>query len=153
MCMGRNSGKPATQIYYARQGLITDAMRRVAEREELPPAVVRDEVARGRMVIPTNVNHLAGRLDRDQLLELKIVAPGVTFLVDLSEEEALARAAELDGADAHLLSDDLLAAATNLRFVQSWSAGVDGYLRLVRLRTSERIVLANMQGVHGPAIA
>src|SRR3989337_3551913 len=61
--MGRNGSKPITQIYYARQGVITDAVRRVAEREELPPELVRDEVARGRMVIPANVNHLAGRLD------------------------------------------------------------------------------------------
>src|SRR3989337_2102574 len=61
--MGRNGSKPITQIQYARRGVITDAMRRVAEREELPPEVVQDEVARGRMVVPTNVNHLAGRLD------------------------------------------------------------------------------------------
>src|SRR3990170_4224790 len=61
--MGRNGSKPITQIQYAQRGVIPDAMRRVAEREELPPEVVRDEVARGRMVVPTNVNHLAGRLD------------------------------------------------------------------------------------------
>ncbi|MFB3052327.1 MAG: phosphomethylpyrimidine synthase ThiC, partial [Dehalococcoidia bacterium] len=61
--MGGNGSKPATQIYYAGQGVITDAMRRVAEREELPPEVVREEVGRGRMVIPANVQHIAGRLD------------------------------------------------------------------------------------------
>src|SRR3970282_885636 len=61
--MGRNGSKPITQLQYAKRGVITDAVRRVAEREELPPEVVRDEVARGRMVVPTNVNHLAGRLD------------------------------------------------------------------------------------------
>jgi len=61
--MGGNGSKPVTQIYYAGQGVITDAMHRVAEREELPPEVVRDEVARGRMVITANVRHLAGRLD------------------------------------------------------------------------------------------
>ncbi len=61
--MGQNGSTPVTQIQHARQGAITDAMRRVAEREELPPEVVRDAVARGRMVIPANVNHLAGRLD------------------------------------------------------------------------------------------
>jgi len=61
--MGRNGSKPITQLQYAKRGVITDAVRRVAEREELPPEVVRDEVARGRMVVPANVNHLAGRLD------------------------------------------------------------------------------------------
>jgi phosphomethylpyrimidine synthase len=38
-------------------------MRRVAEREQLSPELIRDEVARGRLVIPANVNHLAQRLD------------------------------------------------------------------------------------------
>src|SRR3972149_4064146 len=61
--MGRNGSKSITQLQYARRGVITDAVRRVAEREELPPEVVRDEVGRGRMVVPANVNHLAGRLD------------------------------------------------------------------------------------------
>jgi len=52
-----------TQIHYARQGEITDAMRFVAEREGLAPELVRQEVARGRLVIPANVRHLAGRLE------------------------------------------------------------------------------------------
>src|SRR5205807_3732901 len=52
-----------TQQYLARQGTITPQMQRVAEREELPVELVRDEVARGRLIIPANVRHLAGRLD------------------------------------------------------------------------------------------
>src|SRR5512144_2057199 len=52
-----------TQMHLARQGMITDQMKRVAEREELEPEVVRHEVARGRLVIPANVHHLAKRLD------------------------------------------------------------------------------------------
>ena len=52
-----------TQMYHARQGTITPEMRRVAEREGLPPETVRDEVAIGRLIIPANVNHLAQRLD------------------------------------------------------------------------------------------
>jgi phosphomethylpyrimidine synthase len=52
-----------TQMHAARQGRITDQMQRVAEREELPAELVRDEVGRGRLVIPANVNHLAQRLD------------------------------------------------------------------------------------------
>jgi phosphomethylpyrimidine synthase len=38
-------------------------MRFVAERERLSPELVRSEVARGRLVIPANVHHLAGRLE------------------------------------------------------------------------------------------
>jgi phosphomethylpyrimidine synthase len=52
-----------TQMHYARQGEITAAMRRVAEREELDPDLIRAEVGRGRLIIPANVRHLAGRLD------------------------------------------------------------------------------------------
>ena len=54
---------PRTQMRFARDGTITDAMRYVAEREELPPELVCDEVARGRLIIPANVHHLAGRLE------------------------------------------------------------------------------------------
>jgi len=51
-----------TQMYLARQGDVTHAMRVVAEREGLSADVVRDEVARGRLIIPANVHHLAGSL-------------------------------------------------------------------------------------------
>ena len=52
-----------TQMFHARRGEITDAMRRVGEREGLDPEIVRSEVARGRLIIPANVHHLTGRLD------------------------------------------------------------------------------------------
>src|SRR5438105_15909144 len=52
-----------TQMHYARRGEITDAMRFVAEREALTPDDIRDEVARGRLIIPANVHHLAGTLE------------------------------------------------------------------------------------------
>ncbi len=46
-----------TQMYYARQGIITEAMRFCAEREGVSPELVRDEVARGRAIIPANIHH------------------------------------------------------------------------------------------------
>src|ERR1700691_1840509 len=46
-----------TQIHYARQGRITEEMEHVAKRERLTPELVRDEVARGRMIIPANIRH------------------------------------------------------------------------------------------------
>src|SRR6201982_2953534 len=46
-----------SQMHYARQGLTTEEMLYVAEREKLTPELVRDEVARGRMIIPANINH------------------------------------------------------------------------------------------------
>ena len=52
-----------TQLESARAGEITPAMKFVAEREGLPVETIRDEVAAGRMVIPANKVHLAGRLE------------------------------------------------------------------------------------------
>src|SRR5436309_12214210 len=46
-----------SQMHYARQGVITEEMHYVAQREKLAADLVRDEVARGRMIIPANVNH------------------------------------------------------------------------------------------------
>ena len=52
-----------TQIQQARAGVITPEMEFVAKREDLAPELIRDEVARGRMVIPANKVHLQGRLE------------------------------------------------------------------------------------------
>src|SRR6476619_1074075 len=46
-----------TQMHYARKGIITEEMEFVARRENLAPETVRSEVARGRMIIPANINH------------------------------------------------------------------------------------------------
>jgi phosphomethylpyrimidine synthase len=47
-----------TQMYYARKGVITGEMEYVAKLEKIAAELVRDEVARGRMIIPANINHL-----------------------------------------------------------------------------------------------
>src|SRR5437660_5475340 len=52
-----------TQIESSRKGIITDEMQFVARREDLAPELVRDEVARGRMVIPANKVHLQRKLE------------------------------------------------------------------------------------------
>ncbi|HUN82125.1 MAG TPA: phosphomethylpyrimidine synthase ThiC, partial [Phycisphaerae bacterium] len=49
-----------TQLQSARKGIITPEMTRVAQRECVTPEFIRDEVARGRLVIPANIRHLAG---------------------------------------------------------------------------------------------
>ncbi|MEO0491096.1 MAG: phosphomethylpyrimidine synthase ThiC, partial [Cyanobacteria bacterium J06659_2] len=46
-----------SQMHYARQGVITEEMQFVAKREHLSAELIRDEVARGRMIIPANINH------------------------------------------------------------------------------------------------
>jgi len=52
-----------TQMALARHGDVTPAMSFVAEREGIASELVRDEVARGRLVIPANHRHLAGVLE------------------------------------------------------------------------------------------
>ena len=51
-------GGNISQMHGARRGIITDEMRYVAERENLDAELIRAEVARGRMIIPANVNHV-----------------------------------------------------------------------------------------------
>jgi phosphomethylpyrimidine synthase len=50
-------GHRVTQMHYARRGEITPEMEFVALREGMAPEVVRDEIARGRAIIPANINH------------------------------------------------------------------------------------------------
>ncbi len=46
-----------TQMYYAKKGMITPEMEYVAKVEKIDPELVRSEIARGRLIIPANVNH------------------------------------------------------------------------------------------------
>jgi phosphomethylpyrimidine synthase len=68
------AGRAVTQLHYARKGEITPEMEFVAIREGLPAEFVRDEVARGRAIIPANVNHL----------ELEPMIIGRNFLVKIN---------------------------------------------------------------------
>ena len=62
------AGKQITQIYYAKQGIVTPEMEYVAIRENMncqqlgietyiTPEFVRDEIAAGRAALPANINH------------------------------------------------------------------------------------------------
>jgi phosphomethylpyrimidine synthase len=50
-------GKSVTQLHYARKGIITPEMEFIAIREQMEPEFVRQEVAAGRAIIPSNINH------------------------------------------------------------------------------------------------
>jgi phosphomethylpyrimidine synthase len=50
-------GKTVTQMHYARRGEITPEMEFIAVREGVSAEFVCDEVARGRVIIPANINH------------------------------------------------------------------------------------------------
>jgi phosphomethylpyrimidine synthase len=63
-----------TQMHYARKGIVTPEMEFVALREGLSPEFVRDEIARGRAIIPANINHP----------EIEPAAIGRNFLVKIN---------------------------------------------------------------------
>ena len=50
-------GHRVSQLHYARRGELTPEMEFVALREGIAPERVRDEIARGRAILPANVNH------------------------------------------------------------------------------------------------
>ncbi len=52
-----------TQRRLALDGEVSPQMERVAEREHLPAETIREEIARGRMIIPANTHHIEGALD------------------------------------------------------------------------------------------
>ena len=53
----RRGNGTVTQMHYARRGEITPEMEFAALREGVDPELVRSEVARGRAIIPANINH------------------------------------------------------------------------------------------------
>ena len=70
----RRGGPCVTQMHYAKRGEITPEMQFVATREGFDPEFVRSEVARGRAIIPSNINHP----------ELEPMAIGRNFLVKIN---------------------------------------------------------------------
>jgi len=50
-------GKNVTQLHYARKGIITPEMEFVAIRENMDSEFVRSEIAAGRAILPSNINH------------------------------------------------------------------------------------------------
>ena len=53
----RTGDATPTQLFYARQGVVTEEMRFIADRERIDPESVRSEVALGRAIIPANIRH------------------------------------------------------------------------------------------------
>lgn len=54
----RKNDPNKSQMHYAKKGIITEEMKYVAGVEDLEPDFIRTEVARGRMIIPANINHI-----------------------------------------------------------------------------------------------
>ncbi len=102
---------------------------------------------------PKPLTFLAGELTPAQCAELAQFAPALTVFPNLTREQAQTRAAEADGVDARLLTPEFMAAAKQLVWVQAMSAGVDRYVGLKGIADNDKLVLTNLKGVHGPAIA
>ncbi len=82
---------------------------------------------------------------------LRAAAPGVELLFAGSPEEALKLAGDADAA-LGLCSPELLAAGPGIRWIQSYSAGVERCVALPAVRERD-ILLTNMQRVAGPVMA
>src|SRR6201996_2063064 len=46
-----------SQMHFARKGMITEEMAFVAQKEKISPELVRNEIAKGTMIIPANINN------------------------------------------------------------------------------------------------
>ncbi len=85
-----------SQLDEARKGVVADAVKRVAQREQVLTGFIRHQVAQGRLVIPANVRHLPphGKLDPigiGRAITTKINANLGASPVTSSKEEELAK--------------------------------------------------------------
>jgi phosphomethylpyrimidine synthase len=124
-----SAGHPASQLWYARQGIITPEMEYIAIREnlgrsasqsngngshhpgvalgaqiprEITPEFVRSEVARGRAIIPANVNHPEAEpmiIGRNFLVKINANIGNSAVASSIEEEVEKMRWATLWGAD------------------------------------------------------
>ncbi len=93
---------PVTQLEFARRGEITDEMDFVALREGMPAEFVRSEVARGRAIIPANINHPELEptiIGRNFLVKINANIGNSAIRSDIEEEVEKLRWAILWGAD------------------------------------------------------
>src|SRR5271154_459462 len=52
-----NGNRNMSQMHLARKGVLTEEMQFAGKREKLDPEVLREEIARGRAIVPANINH------------------------------------------------------------------------------------------------
>lgn len=93
---------PVTQMHYARKGEVTDEMEFVALREGFDPDFVRAEVARGRAIIPANINHPELEptvIGRNFLVKINANIGNSSVSSSIDEEVSKLRWATLWGAD------------------------------------------------------
>src|SRR4029077_3258907 len=98
----RQGAACVTQLHYARKGEITPEMEFIAVREGLPADFIRDEVARGRAIIPSNIKR-SGRepmiIGRNFLVKINANIGNSAVSSSIEEEVAKLQWATLWGAD------------------------------------------------------
>ena len=98
----RSTGAPVTQLHHARRGEVTREMEFIALREGMKPEFVRDEVARGRAIIPANINHPESEpmiIGRNFAVKINANIGNSAVSSSIEEEVAKLRWATLWGAD------------------------------------------------------
>jgi len=78
-----------TQMHYARKGIVTPEMEFIAVRENVEPELLRSEVARGRAIIPANINHPESEpmvIGRKFLVKINANIGNSAVTSDISEE-------------------------------------------------------------------
>lgn len=90
-----------TQIEKARKGMITDEIYKVSQDESVAPDLIREYVASGKVIIPSNKNRRSKVLGIGKGLRTKVNASigTSTDIVDIRMEVEKARIAERYGAD------------------------------------------------------
>ncbi len=91
-----------TQLHYARKGEITPEMAFVAVREGLDAEFVRSEIARGRAILPANINHPEVEpmiIGRNFLVKINANIGNSAVSSSIEEEVEKLRWATLWGAD------------------------------------------------------
>lgn len=96
---------------------------------------------------------LGGHLTPEQQDELKRIAPKLRVVSNPTPEQALALAPQARGIDARFATEEFLAHAPKLVWIQAMSAGVERLVGRSGIAGNERIVLTNQKGASGPAIA
>ncbi len=101
---------------------------------------------------PPPLVFIAGPMPESELITLQTLAPNVEIVIAHTQAEAMAQAARAHGAEARFADAAFLRQATELRWVQAMSAGVERYVE-VRELVDGPALLTNMSGMYGTAIA
>ncbi len=90
-----------TQLEYAKNGIITDAMKQAAEFEGIAPEDIQQLVAKGYAVIPKNINHSfnARAIGKGLLTKVNANIGTSTDHADIEEERKKLETALYYGAD------------------------------------------------------